>query len=184
MNQSIFLWIHHFAGHNGFLDGLGIFFAEWLPYILVVAFLVLVFMQTGLRHRLYLFAEGALAVILARGIVTTAIRFFYIHPRPFEALGFTPLIPESGSSFPSGHATWFFALALVVWFANRKWGWWFFALATINGIARIYVGVHWPFDILGGAAIGGASGIFVHWLLKKSRVQLGAREKMPLEKLS
>jgi undecaprenyl-diphosphatase len=174
MNQSIFVFIHNFAGRSAFLDGLAIFFAEWMPYLLVIAFLVLVYYQFGTRRKFYLFAEGALAIILARGIITTVIHFFYYHPRPFEAYGFAPLISESGSSFPSAHAAWFFALALVVWYSNRTWGWWFFALATLMGIARIYAGVHWPLDILGGAVIGIASAWFVHWLLKRPQEAMRA----------
>jgi undecaprenyl-diphosphatase len=172
LNQSIFLWIHNLSGRIAFFDYLAIFLAERLPYILVLASLVLVFYQNGMRRRLYLFAEGALAIILARGIITTAIHFFYYHPRPFEVYGFAPLINESGSSFPSAHAAWFFALAMTVWYANRKWGWWFFAAATLMGIARIYAGVHWPLDVLGGAAIGIVSAVFVRWILKQPREAL------------
>ena len=168
-NQSVFLFIYHAAGRWPLLDDIGIFFAEWLPYLLVIGFLVLVFGQPGARRKFYLFAEGALAVILARGILTEIIRFFYYHPRPFEIYGFVPLIPESGASFPSGHMTFFFALAMAVWYADRKWGVWYFVLAALMGIARIYVGVHWPLDILGGVVIGIASGAFIHWLLKEYR---------------
>jgi len=66
----------------------------------------------------------------------------------------------------------FFTLAMVVFYRNRKWGTWFFIWALINGIARIYVGVHWPLDILGGALIGILSAIFIHWLLRDSREKL------------
>ncbi len=168
-NQAAFQFIYAAGHRNAFWNVLGIFFAEYLPYLLVLAFLVLVYYQNGWRRKVYLFSEGALAIILARGLVAEAIHFFYHHPRPFVFYGFTPLISESGWSFPSGHATWFFALAFVVWYANRKWGWWFFALSTIMGIARIYVGVHWPLDIAGGAVIGLFCAWFVHWLLTESR---------------
>jgi len=173
MNQALFLWIHNFSGRSAFWDYLGIFIAQWMQYVMVLAFLVLVFAQPTLRRRLYLFAEAALAIMLSRGIIATTIHFFYNHPRPFEVYGFAPLVGASGASFPSGHATWFFALAMTIWFANRKWGWWFFILATLMGIARIYAGVHWPLDILGGAAIGIASAWFVHWLLRDEKKELG-----------
>lgn len=168
MNQAAFVWIHKFSGRWPTLDIFAIFLAQWLPYLLVIAFLVLVFYQDGARRKLFLFIEGVLAVILSRGIITTAIQFFYYHPRPFVFYGIAPLINESGSSFPSAHAALFFALAMIVWYVNRKWGWWFFILATLMGIARIYAGVHWPLDVIGGAAIGLASGVFVHWFLKKN----------------
>lgn len=172
LNQHLFLIIF-MAGHrNGFLAALAIFFAQWMPYLLVFAFLLLAYYQKGWRHKVYLFAEGALAVILSRGIVTELIRFFYHHPRPFSVYGLVPLFAESGWSFPSGHAAWFFALATTVWFANRKWGWWFFAFTILNGWARIYAGVHWPMDILGGALVGIASAWGIHWLLARSKAEL------------
>jgi undecaprenyl-diphosphatase len=171
-NTAIFNFIYRFSHRNILLDGAGIFFAQYLAYFLVLGFLILVFNQKGLRRKLYVFCEGALGVILARGIITEVVRFFYHHPRPFDVLGFAPLIPESGWSFPSGHMTFFFALAMAVWYADRKWGILYFILATLMGIARIYVGVHWPLDILGGIIIGIASAIFIRRILKSSREKL------------
>ena len=101
--------------------------------------------------------------------MSVIIRFFYHEPRPFSFYNFTPLFNEAGWSFPSAHAAWFFALALVVFFANRKWGWWFIALAVLMGLARIYAGVHWPMDIVGGAIVGLLSAWAVHRMLRGSR---------------
>jgi len=168
-NVTIFNFIHGWSGHVVLADVAAVFFAEYLPYLLVVGFLILIFRRPGSRRRFYLFAEGSLAVILARGILTEVIRFFYPVARPFVLLGFSPMISESGPSFPSGHMAWFFALAAIIWFADRKWGMWFFALSVLMGIARIYVGVHWPADILGGIVVGLASGWFIHWLLRDTR---------------
>ena len=153
-NHAVFLAIHNLSGRNGFADAIGIFLAEWMPYLLAIAFLALVFMQPGARKKFYLFAEGALAVILARGIVTPLIQLFYHEPRPFSFYGFAPLIGESGWSFPSAHAALFFALLIPVWYANKKWGWWYLAAAALMAVARVYAGVHWPLDIVAGAIIG------------------------------
>jgi undecaprenyl-diphosphatase len=177
LNLAVFNLIHAWSGHSVLADSAAIFFAEYLPYLMVLGFLILVFRESGARRKFYLFAEGTLAVILARGIITESIRFFYNVQRPFALPGFHPLIAESGASFPSGHMAWFFALAIVIWCANRKWGTWYFALSAAMGIARIYVGVHWPLDILGGAAVGLASGWFTHWLFRKTRAELLAVKK-------
>jgi undecaprenyl-diphosphatase len=173
-NLAVFNFIHGWSGHSVVADVVAIFFAEYVPYLLVIGFLVLVFREFTTRRKFYLFAEGALAVILARGILAEGIYFFYHVPRPFTALGFSPLIGESGWSFPSGHMAWFFALAVTVWFADRKWGAWFIVLAALMGIARIYAGVHWPLDVVAGAATGIVSGCFVHWLLKNVRAAIMA----------
>lgn len=166
LNAVIFGWLHQFAGKNFILDEAGIFFSQYLPYLLVLGFLIYALKQKKWRLRFLIIADGVLAIILARGIITEVFRFFYNHPRPFEVLNFAPLIGESGSSFPSGHATFFFALAIVAIYYSRELGWWYLAFAVLNGIARVYAGVHWPLDILGGAAIGILCGIASHALIK------------------
>src|SRR5580692_10966911 len=96
LDEKVFHFMYAAGHHNAFWDVLAIFFAEYLPYILVLAFLVLVYYQKGWRRGLYLFCEGTLAIILSRGIVTTVIQYFYHEQRPFSFYGFTPLISESG----------------------------------------------------------------------------------------
>jgi len=91
---------------------------------------------------------------VSRGIIATVIRFFYHHPRPFDVLAVKQLVPESGYSFPSGHAAFYFALSTGVCLYNKKLGAGFFIVSALMGIARIFAGIHWPADILGGALIG------------------------------
>lgn len=63
--------------------------------------------------------------------------------------------PESGLSFPSGHAIIAFAIAgLLAAYVDRPWGVGLYLLALLNGIARIYLGAHNPLDIVAGAALG------------------------------
>jgi len=170
MNKVIFEYIFGFAYRSAFLDAVAVFAAVALAYFLVLAALAaIVRSSSSWRHRLFSFAETALAVLLSRGLITEAFRFFYVHPRPFDALGIKALIPESGNSFPSGHATLLFALGMSVFYVNRKWGTWLLALAAVNAIARVFVGVHWPFDVLGGAIIGILSAWAIHKLLESSR---------------
>jgi undecaprenyl-diphosphatase len=164
MNQALFAFFHSFANRSPFLDGIFIFFAKYLTYFLVLAILIWL-LKKPRRQALFLFGELVISVILARGLITEWVRFFYYHPRPFEALGFTSLISESGASFPSGHMTFLFSLALIVWFYNHKFGSWLLGLSFIVGVARIFAGVHWPLDILGGIIIGALCGYIVHKIL-------------------
>lgn len=175
-NQPLFQFIYGLSHRNFLLDDLGVFLAQYLPYLMVLWFLFLAVKRKDWRMRVLVLSEGALAVILSRGIVTEVIRFFYHHLRPFTVLNFAPLISESGYSFPSGHAAWFFALSMIVFYYSRKWGIWYFTLSAVMGIARIYVGVHWPLDILGGAAIGVLCGMLVHQLVRSS---LGKLQQAP-----
>lgn len=77
-------------------------------------------------------------------------------PRPCHALQNVHLLVSCGSgfSFPSSHAVNNFAGALILAFFFPRNKWWFFGIAAIVAFSRVYVGVHYPFDVIGGAVIG------------------------------
>ncbi|MEK7106302.1 MAG: phosphatase PAP2 family protein, partial [Patescibacteria group bacterium] len=82
-------------------------------------------------------------------------------PRPFLALPqVQALFPESGYAFPSGHATFFSAMAFTIFFRNKKAGYVFILFALLIGLTRIIAGVHFPIDILGGFILGSAIAYF------------------------
>jgi membrane-associated phospholipid phosphatase len=68
---------------------------------------------------------------------------------------------ENWSSFPSDHATYLFAIAAGLWLVSRPWGVVFGMAATAVTLTRIFVGVHFPSDILTGALIGIATSLAV-----------------------
>lgn len=162
MDFYLFNFIAGLTRKHWLIDYSGVFLAEYLGYFLVLGIILFLIIEKNWRRRIYFFSLAAISVILARGIIVETIRFFYDRPRPFETLGIEPLILNNGApSFPSGHAAFFFALALVVFFMNKKRGYWFFAGALLIGVARIFIGIHWPLDILAGAVAGLASAFAV-----------------------
>ncbi len=72
-----------------------------------------------------------------------------VYPEPKPLVG----VPHSGS-FPSGHAATAFACATVIAWAAPRLAVPAFVLATAISLSRVYVGVHWPLDVLGGAVLG------------------------------
>lgn len=166
-NNLFFNLIHGLSGRNFLIDSAGVFMAQFLPYFVFLGFLWMVFLQSGSRQKIFFMIEALLALILSRGLITEIIRYFYYSPRPFEALHFQSLIPESGSSIPSGHAAFFFALSAIIFFYNRRWGIWYFAISLLISLARIFAGVHWPFDIVAGAVVGILSALLMHFVLRK-----------------
>jgi undecaprenyl-diphosphatase len=79
------------------------------------------------------------------------------------------------ASFPSGHAATSFAAATVLSFAFPRWAPAFFLLALAIGFSRVYVGVHYPLDIVGGAILGVSVAIALRWLVtarRRSRAEL------------
>jgi len=162
-------FLNNLAGQSFFLDGVVVFFASYLAYILVAIFLIFLFLsQYSLREKLEIFLVTAAAGIIARGGVTELIRFFYHRPRPFSELpGIHQLLTDPAWSFPSGHATFFFAVATVVYLYHRKWGMFFFVAAALITIGRVVAGVHYPSDVLAGALIGGAVGYATFRIARK-----------------
>lgn len=150
----LFRALNGLTGQWRILDWGFIFLADHLAYFLAAAAVIFILRAGHWRKRWFVFAESALAVILGRGIVVELIRFFYNRPRPFVVFQLDLLVGEVHSgSFPSGHAVFFFALACVFWFWNRRFGAWFFAASLLMGIARVASGVHWPTDIAGGIVV-------------------------------
>lgn len=170
MDFFIFQQINKLAGKWLFLDTLGIFFAKYLGYFLI--FLLFLFLLKNFKKYWPMIIQGFLAAILARFGFTELIRLFLNRPRPFVENHINLLLNHSASSsFPSGHAAFFFALSTVVLLYNKKVHprpkfWWgagllFFLASFLISISRVFVGIHWPSDILAGAAIG----IFSGWLI-------------------
>ena len=147
-------------------DLLIIFFAKYFGYILVG--LLLIFLARDWKKYLPLFWHVAAAAILSRGIITEAVRFFWHRNRPFVEQNIAPLLDHSASSsFPSGHASFYFAIGTVLYFYNKKAGALFLLASLLVGIARVLAGLHWPSDIAGGALIGILSGFFVVQISKR-----------------
>ncbi|MEK7162992.1 MAG: phosphatase PAP2 family protein [Patescibacteria group bacterium] len=170
MDIYFFNIINSFAGRWWALDWLGIFLANYLGYFLVAIAILILIKEKDRRRQIYFFSLVMLSVIISRGIITEIIRFFYYRPRPFLVLEIKPLISHiSTASFPSGHAAAFFALALAVFYFNKKVGWWFLISAVFMGLARIFVGVHWPSDILAGMIVGLGSVWLVRFIFKIER---------------
>jgi undecaprenyl-diphosphatase len=97
----------------------------------------------------------ALVVLLIASAVVKFCNLVYFRERPFRwnevnLLFYYP----SDSSFPSNSATVVFAVAVTVWLRNRSWGWPMLLLAVAFAYSRVYAGVHYPGDVLGGFVLG------------------------------
>ena len=183
MDVQLFHWLNNLAGQSRAFNAVIVFLAEYIPYIVVLAFLALLFYYSDYarQEKIRIFCTVTLATIIARYGVAEIIRFFYHRQRPFITFDTPALFTESSWSFPSGHAAFFFALAAALYLYNKKWGAWFFLAAIFISISRVIAGVHYPSDILGGALVG----IAVAYIVKKLAPDVdglqtsGAKEKSP-----
>ncbi len=176
IDLKIFNFIHQLAGHNRLLDLLGIFLADYSGYILALMAVFLIFSSKKFKDNIYNLAFVSLILLLSRGIISESIRFFFPRIRPFVRLGFEPLIAQSASeaSMPSGHMAFFFGLGFALYYLGQKrWAYIFMAVSFLMGVGRVFVGVHWPFDIVIGIVIAFISAFIVNLLLvtKKPQIQ-------------
>ena len=84
------------------------------------------------------------------------LKFLFARIRPCNILlDVRTLVSTSNSySFPSSHAANVFGLAAILSNKYRRFRFCFFFVAIVVGISRVYVGVHYPFDVLAGAVVG------------------------------
>ncbi len=170
LDIQLFYLLNNLAGQSPFFDGVIVFLASYLPYLLIVLFLALVFFSRySKREKLQILLVTGLSSIIARLGVTELIRFFYHHPRPFSVLPVHQLLTDSSWSFPSGHATFFFAMATALYLYNKKWGIGFFVATVFITVSRVIAGIHYPSDIVGGASIGIAVACVVFYFAHRNK---------------
>ncbi len=159
MDWQIFYFFNRLSGKNIFLDCLTIFFAQYSGYFLLLI-LVFLLLKKYKKYKNLVFVSLGSALV-SRFLFTELIRHLYFRSRPFVENSVNLLIyHKPTASFPSGHTSFYFALSTVVYLYNKKLGTFFFLVSFLMGISRIYCGLHWPSDILVGAAIG----VLVGWL--------------------
>jgi len=155
LDRDAFLWVvEHRAGT---LDPLfvGLSLAGY-------AGLVWIALAAGLaaRARTRILAAAALtaACVWTADLLSLGIKALVERPRPFRALpGVDTLLGGTvGTSFPSGHAATSVAGAAIIMLLARRALPALALLALAIAYSRVYVGAHYPLDVLGGAALGGA----------------------------
>lgn len=146
--------IEHLAGRYPTLDSIMRVAASDLVYVAALVVLVAWCHRDGLRTVL---AIGAGAVVAL--LIGSIIGQLWDEQRPFVAQHFTPLIAHSAdASFPSDHLLALGAVAGATWWRMRRLAVLTFLLAVVVAFARVYAGVHYVQDVVGGFAIGAACG--------------------------
>lgn len=170
MNQIdllLFQAINGLAGRFPALDRAAAILTVYAPIWFGAGFLLLWMRRSPQRDKrrraiIYAVVAGCLALLLNALIAWAVDR-----PRPYLELPQEVNLlvdPVPLDSFPSAHASGSLAFATVMVTAGREIGWAFGALGILVALSRIYVGVHWPTDVLASLLIGLGSGAAVMWL--------------------
>ena len=174
-DRAVFEFLNGLGGHVPVIDNMFSGLAN--DYFLIIGFcLVLIALWFGTRDAVQR-KINQMAVIVAAislGISQAAVDIlngFFFRPRPFTLLPTHLLFyAPHDSSFPSNAATIAFAVAFGVFFVNRHAGRWLLVIATVLSLARVYVGVHYPSDVLGGAALAALTAWLISLIVKNRRV--------------
>lgn len=163
LNQQLFFTVNNLANKSIFFDNFFIFLTNTGFKIILIAvvfylFFILPLKKNNSLEKLKLWGQATLITIstfVTWGVVWV-IKVMISAPRPFEVLSGTKLLVEETvkTSFPSNHAAISFALATSVYFYHKKLGIFLFIIAILVSLSRMYVGVHFPIDIIAGSIIG------------------------------
>lgn len=153
INIALFHLINQYAGINPIFDSIVIFAAEYMP-IVVILFMLYLWIRKGDRtHDILLYSIYAGITGL---IINYLIGLVYFHPRPLMLhLGTQLFAYPTDSSFPSDHTTLMVSIALMLIYfrETRIYGVIILILGLIGGFARVFSGIHFPFDIFGSVIV-------------------------------
>jgi membrane-associated phospholipid phosphatase len=150
------------ARHHPLLASILAGFATWGVIVFGAAAVLLWFLAPPGRSAVW---KRAGTAGLAAAALALAVNQVIIHiwqrPRPYQAHPHTiiPLLARSTDpSFPSDHASAAFGIAIGILLVHRRAGYLFLAGAILIALSRVATGMHYPTDVLAGAAIGIVSG--------------------------
>ena len=163
INYALFALINATPASSWWAIEVATFIAKDL--IIIVPLLVVALWLWGPNQRQLVF-KVMLALALSLSI-SWVIGHLFPHDRPFvDGVGYNFLHHAADDSFPSDHGTVIFTFALAFLFWHRVWsGALLLVIASAIAWSRVYLGVHWPLDMLGGLLAGmcGCLGAHLLW---------------------
>jgi undecaprenyl-diphosphatase len=133
----------------------------WLPlYVLCLSWILF---NLSARQSIYTLLFITVSIFASDTISSKLIKYYFQRPRPCQVEVMNPPVIErvscgSGFSFTSSHASNHFCLAAFFIFVfgayMRRWKYLWWVWAALISLAQVYVGVHYPLDIFGGAVLG------------------------------
>ncbi|GAB1787064.1 undecaprenyl-diphosphatase [Priestia megaterium] len=152
MNVDLFRTINDLGKEYTYLNNFFIFMAEYMVFVL--AFIALIFWFTRREENRMMIISATISFILAEMMGKIA-GTLHSNNQPFAELSNVNKLIEKAvdNSFPSDHTILFFAFCMTFFMYQKRWRYIWIMLALVVGISRIWVGVHYPADVIVGAII-------------------------------
>jgi undecaprenyl-diphosphatase len=176
LDRDLFYLINH-SWANPFFDVFFPWITKLKHFLPVLVPLILVLVTLGRRRgRLCVLTLG-LSIAVSDPLTVRVLQPSFERVRPCVALSDTRLLVsrKKSPSFPSAHAVNVFAAAAVLWRFYRRSLWASLPLAVLVALSRVYVGVHYPLDILAGAILGWVVGLLVERAVREVSARLDRR---------
>ena len=169
MNENLFEVIYGLAHRLARIDQLIIFCATWLPWI-IGTFATIIALALAARDQISRRASFIILVPSIAWLIAHVIKIILAWPRPSLVINTVrPLFSAAGATFPSGHATFFFALGFALYPFHPRLATLVSMSAVVIGLARVAAGVHFPGDILGGFLLAGLV-VLISWTIVKIKL--------------
>ncbi len=174
-NGAVFDRINVLAGHVAPVDRLMEVAATDALYVVTAVAGLSWFLRNGEDQDRRLAVYTALVATALALLAASIIQHVYVHPRPFLLRSdVVLLVPHAADpSFPSEHTTAAFALATGIALYRTRVGVILLGVASIVGFSRIYVGLHYPADVIAGALLGTSVAVSL-WAFRRPLVWLDA----------
>jgi undecaprenyl-diphosphatase len=166
INGSLFDAINELAGHIDAVDDAMVLAARYTVFAIAALVAMSWFARRGADENRRVAVYTAVASALIALGITALIQHFYVHQRPFIVRSDVVLLLKHGAdpSFPSEQSTAAFAMATGIGLYRPRLGAALLLMACLVAFARVYVGVHYPADVSGGALLGISAAVFVRAL--------------------
>jgi len=166
VNIDVFRVINDLGKEYDSLNPIAIFIADYMVYVLLIGLIVYWFTRTNQNRMMVI--QSVFAFVLAE-VLGKIAGLFNSHFQPFVELPHVNKLIEHAvdNAFPSDHSILFFSVCFSIWLVRKKEGWVWLTVACLVGVSRIWVGVHFPGDVLTGALIGICAALFAYWIVPK-----------------